>query len=146
MKTEQVKVMSAQKATKDANGKKERQVVAEITIEIFDSIDEARQTLGDTVVLDLINTQHATNKKNKARSAAVGEPSEKSLRNEALAALVQTPEGLTKLQQAGGDADKLEAILKEKIAELRAAKGLPSTPAESEGESEEEEAPSSAQG
>jgi hypothetical protein len=47
------------------------EVVADVEVEQFDSIDEATETLGGAKVLELVNRMHKTDASNRARVAAI---------------------------------------------------------------------------
>jgi len=96
-----------------AEVKSASKVVGEATYEIFDTIAEAIETLGEDVALGLINTQHATNAKNKVRQLATGKPSKTALRSEAMANLTAD-----EFASIAGDPQALEALLGKKVSEL----------------------------
>ena len=108
MKTEVVEVKS------------KSEVVAKVETPVYDTLAEATSALGEEVCLKLVNTQNATNLKNKARAEATGAPSTRALQMEVLA-------GFTPLdpewQAAIGDPSKIGALVEKRVAELKAKRG-----------------------
>jgi uncharacterized protein with von Willebrand factor type A (vWA) domain len=124
-----------------------RQEVGKIDIEQFESIGEAVQFLGsEEKVLDLINTQFATNAKNDARRVANVSVSDRKVREMAVTKLTSSMEMLQELitRTAATDGSDLAktavredmlASLEAKIREeLEAKKGVAGADAEVEDE------------
>lgn len=100
-----------------------RVVVGTIQTEIFDSLQDAVQFFGgEPPVLELVNTQHATNKKNDARRASNTKVSEKKLVDEATRALSLDTDILTMLLNtpAGERESAMQAEINKKVEDLRA--------------------------
>jgi len=100
-----------------------RVVVGTIQTEIFDSLQDAVQFFGgEPPVLELVNTQHATNKKNDARRVSNTKVSEKKLVDEATRALSLDTEVLTMLLNTPAEAREsaMQAEINKKVEELRA--------------------------
>lgn len=115
---------------KDVKG--EGKSVGVATFEIFDSVDESRDTLGEAVVLGLINAQHRTNACNAVRQAATGRPSKTQLLTMAFDELLRSGEA----GKYAGDLPALNARLAQLAAEIAAKMGL----------EKEEEAPAATEG
>jgi hypothetical protein len=99
--------------TKQVQVKSGKQIVATVDIVSFDSVSEALGALGEKKVLDLLNTQHATNAKNSARAAAVGKPTKASRLVEAIARCT-----VEEMVECGGDKASVQALLDSKIKEM----------------------------
>jgi len=100
-----------------------RVVVGTIQTEIFDSLQDAVQFFGgEPPVLELVNTQHATNKKNDARRVSNTKVSEKKLVDEATRALSLDTDVLTMLLNTPAEAREsaMQAEINKKVEELRA--------------------------
>lgn len=121
MKTITAEVKSGRKP--GAGGK--RELVGTIDISQFDTVDEAVRELSQGEALKLINTQYATNAKNKARANAVGGDSEKSLKAEAFARLLSTDAGTKSLQEVCSDPIRMEALVAQTVAQIKSEKGIP---------------------
>ena len=93
-------------------------IVATVMVEEFESIDEARENLGDSEVLSLVNTQHSTKKKNQARQEATATVSKGKLKEMALNELLET--NLAGLQESAGDPTAIAALIEEKMKEIEA--------------------------
>ena len=109
MKTETAEVKSRRKS-----GGETTEVVGVAEYKVYDSTAEAAGDIGEEKCLELINAQVRTNELNRVRSLAVGEPSSKALRNEALVRMTAQD-----WQDVAGDPDKIERRLNEKIEEIR---------------------------
>jgi len=103
--------------TSNETVKSQKAVVGEVEVEVFDSIEEARDFMGDVAALGLINSQHRTNKMNAIRAAANPAQTKKALMFEVMAQL--TTEELSSI---GGDPTKLQLLIDEKISALSALK------------------------
>ncbi len=136
MKKIKFEVKSARKSEVKPDGTKERKVVAVIELTDYDNLAEMVSALGEQRVYELANAQSKTNEKNAARAAAVDEPSAAFLRNKALQSLITNPAKLAELQAATGTPGKVEEILAEEIARIKAEMGLPAAGAEEEDEAE----------
>lgn len=100
-----------------------RVVVGTIQTEIFDSLQDAVQFFGgEPPVLELVNTQHATNKKNDARRVSNTKVSEKKFVDEATRALSLDTDVLTMLLNTPAEAREsaMQAEINKKVEELRA--------------------------
>lgn len=84
--------------------------------DIYDSLNEAMQKLGEKDTLKLINAQTRTNALNAVRSSATGKPSKASLRQKAMAMITQ--EDFISIQ---GDETKFASMVDQKITALEAA-------------------------
>lgn len=105
---------------------KTREVVGKVRYPIYDSLDESVKALSEPVVLGLVNTQVATDAKNRFRADAVGVPSEKALQSEALNKIINLPngEGIAMLQKASGDPTQMAALMAKYVAIIKTEKGL----------------------
>jgi hypothetical protein len=103
MKTETKDVFSQQKK------------VAAAEYQVFDSIGEAVDTLGDLAVLDLINAQHKTNALNNARTLASAKPSKRALEIQAQARITAS-----EFASVAGDPARIRALIDSKIKEIEA--------------------------
>jgi hypothetical protein len=141
-----MKMMTGVKVTSRCGRKSgPRQEVGTIEIEQFESIGEAVQFLGsEEKALDLINSQFATNAKNRARGLANVAVSDRKIQDMAVKRLTSNLDLLQELIAAGGTESARDAILNriegEIRAELDAAKPGEATEAtEAEGEEGGEE-------
>lgn len=128
MRTEVKDVFSARNKDGSTRADKQRVLVGKASFPIYDTVEEARNALSDTKLLELVNTQVQTNELNRVRAEAVGGVSESSLRMEALLRLSATPEGLQKLASASQDKVRMETVIAEAIATLKVEKGIPVAP------------------
>jgi len=93
-------------------------IVATVDVEEFESISEAQENLGDSEVLSLINTQHATKKKNQARQEATATVSKGKLKEMSTAELISSD--MDKLTAVAGDHAAIAALIEEKMKEIEA--------------------------
>jgi len=121
--------------TKVSDVKSKSVVVGQADYEVFDSVPEAIDFLGEAVVLDLINSQHRTNKLNAVRAAATGKPSKSSLKLRAMSELT-----VDELISIAGDPNALERLLDKKIAEMEEAIEAAATTSPATSNSEDDEA------
>lgn len=108
-----------------------KKVVGEASFQVFDSVEEAVEGLGEARVLALVNKQNKTDAMNAVRAGATGKPSKKLLRKQALSRIT-----VEEFKAVAGDEDALEALIGRKCAELEAELPLPET---SEDEDEDED-------
>ena len=83
-------------------------VVGVASFEEFENIEEAIAFMGEDTVLDLINTQHGTNARNKIRSDAAGSMSKKALHDAAMLEIINDP---SLIAEIAGVPEKLEAAI-----------------------------------
>jgi len=96
-------------------------VVGEISIEQFETIAEATQFLGsEEEVLGLINTQYATNMKNKVRALANVTISDRKLREMATDRVIGDKDCLEELMTTDNPTETKERLVTEKMAEIQA--------------------------
>ena len=100
---------------KEAPVKSQSKVVGTAQFEVFESVQEAVDTLGPAAVLDLINSQNKTNKQNAIRAAKTGKPSEKRILDEAYL-LIKGEEFML----CQGDQAKIQELIESKKAIVRA--------------------------
>ena len=93
--------------------KSKSQTVGTAEYYVFESLAEAEETLGEQTALDLLNSQHRTNKLNEVRQAAVQKPSKKYLMEQAW--LRVTPE---EFQQVAGDKARQDELIQTKMKEV----------------------------
>jgi len=120
--TKSVDVKSARKA---ADGK--RAVVAAAELEFFDTLAEFVEAKGEKRTLELALTQNNTNIKNQARAAAVGEPSEKALQNEAFMRIAMAAPGTslsTQAQACAGDPTRFADFVQSVVDTIKAERGI----------------------
>jgi len=87
--------------------------VGKAQYEVYDSVSEAVEHQGEERILNLINTQHATNAKNEVRAQA-GPPSKSKLQKKAMASI--TPE---EFASCAGDEIALQNLIDTKAEELK---------------------------
>jgi len=93
--------------------KSKQEVVGVAEFEVFDSVLEATDFLGETTTLSIINAQHRTNKMNVVRAAATGAPSKKALQVQALSIIP-----IEELQKVHGDPAALQVLLNTYVDKL----------------------------
>jgi hypothetical protein len=114
----------------------------------YDSVDEARQSISEDVLLSVINVQVKTNAMNKIRQEAVGGPTKKELHNKAMAWLAKNDvEALVAASVQGDEAvaalvdatvEKLrEEAEASKLARLQAAGATVTAPSDDDDEDQE---------
>tara|TARA_R100000306_G_scaffold62155_1_gene67344 strand:- start:647 stop:997 length:351 start_codon:yes stop_codon:yes gene_type:complete len=101
----------------------DKKVVAVLTVEIFETVQEATDHLGEAVALSLINTQHKTTKMNLERQKATKKVTQKQLYNEAVALLAAEDNGAKLIASAGNPAE-MQVLIDEKMGALREKYGL----------------------
>jgi len=108
-------------------------VVAIIDYNVYDSVTEAVEGLGEATALSLINAQVKTNARNTARAGATGKPSKTKLRQMAFSEI-----SVEEFSGVAGDALLLENLVNQKMAEIEARLAA-STPAPDPVEDEDED-------
>lgn len=94
------------------NGKSTK--VADASYPEYETISEAVDTLGEDKALELINAQVRTNEMNRTRALyRPGEPSKTLLRSKALGRISGE-----EFMSCAGDVEKIEALIKDKMAEV----------------------------
>lgn len=95
--------------------------VGTATFNIYDSVGEAIQEVGEAKVLELLNAQTRTNALNEKRAESrPGSMSKTAMRNKAIGLL--TPEDYMTVAQAGPNAQAtLENLIAAKVAEIAAS-------------------------
>lgn len=93
--------------------KSKSQTVGHAEYPVYETLEEARESLGETTALDLLNAQVRTNKLNEVRAAAVQKPSKKYLMEQAW--LRVTPE---EFSQVAGDKARQQELLNQKMKEV----------------------------
>ena len=119
-----------------------RAVVATVQADIYDSLTEATEALGEDTILALVNTQNITNMKNKARAEATGKPSKEDLRIEAFEMITDEERAATK-----GDTAALKNLLernmkiveKKKLAERQSRVAAVATAAVADDQDDDED-------
>lgn len=102
----------------DGNGNKVSTVVGVANYEIFDTVAEAAEHLGEVKTLDLINAQHRTNELNRVRGLnRPGGISKTALRNEAMQVITGA-----EWVSVAGDKAKMDALIEAKMEEIKAEK------------------------
>jgi hypothetical protein len=104
---------------KDFEVKSKSKVVGMAKVEIFETLGEAIDHLGEAKCLELINTQNKTTTMNVVRQEKAGRPTKKSLWNMAFAET--TPE---ELQQVAGDPAAIDRLITAKVNAIKARMGL----------------------
>lgn len=102
-----------QKAIADV--KSQSNVVGQAEYYVFDSVQEAIDTLGEETTLGLINSQHRTNAMNEVRAKATQKPTKAYLRREAMTRMTADD-----WMACHGDGAKIEAMIEAKMAEVEA--------------------------
>lgn len=98
----------------DENGKKVEKVVGTANFPVYDSVAEAVEHKGEEDILALINAQTRTNELNRVRGMAKSGPSKKALEAKAIASF--TPEDW---QSFAEDPSRFQAVLQQRVDELR---------------------------
>lgn len=96
-------------------GKKERQIVGTAHFKIYETVDEAVGHLGESKLLELLNSQVKTNEMNEVRGQAKGGPTAASVRNKAMARFTAED-----WQRCIGNEDAIKETLEKYIAEIKA--------------------------
>lgn len=102
-------------STVEVNGKKSLQVVAKIDIPVYESLAEIQQSFSDEQIVDIFNTQNATNMKNAARKPFNSKPGKSFFRDQAMDALADDADLFMSFK---GDKPRRDAWLDAKAAEL----------------------------
>lgn len=115
--------VTSRRGRKDAE---KADVVATIRIPQYDTLSEAVSELGsEERVLSLVNTQHATNLKNAARSGATATLSDRKAREAATAAIYADDALLLELagipKEGGQRMARFNQLVEQKMAEAKAA-------------------------
>lgn len=95
--------------------KSKGKVVGTAKFDIFDSVDEAIETIGQDLVLELVNVQTKTRSLNVIREGAQDRLGKKALTSKAMATI--TPE---EFMEVAGDPVRIRQLLEAKEVQLKA--------------------------